>query len=143
MLQLVMDTIPVRLFWKDKNFIYLGCNKAFALDAGLNTPEEIVGKNDFELSWKETAPLYRSDDTEIISRNISKINYEEPQVREDGTALWLRTTKIPLQNKQGEIIGLFGSYEDITEKKKAEQALRKMSEDIKWRPWRPRSGYGI
>jgi len=123
MLQLVMDTIPVRLFWKDKNFIYLGCNKAFALDAGLKTSQEIVGKNDFELSWKVTAPLYRSDDTEIIQKNISKVNYEEPQVREDGTSLWLRTTKIPLQNHQGEIIGLFGSYEDITEKKKAEEAL--------------------
>jgi two-component system cell cycle sensor histidine kinase/response regulator CckA len=123
MLQLVMDTIPVRLFWKDKNFKYLGCNKAFAFDAGLNSPEEIIGKNDFELSWKESAPLYRSDDTEIIKKNVSKINYEEPQVREDGTSLWLRTTKIPLQNKQGEIIGLFGSYEDITEKKKAEEAL--------------------
>ena len=123
MLQLVMDTIPVRLFWKDKNFKYLGCNKAFASDAGLNSPEEIIGKNDFELSWKESAPLYRSDDTEIIKKNVSKINYEEPQVREDGTSLWLRTTKIPLQNKQGEIIGLFGSYEDITEKKKAEEAL--------------------
>jgi len=124
MLQLVMDTIPIRLFWKDKNFIYMGCNKAFAQDAGLNSPEEIVGKNDFELSWKKTAPLYRSDDTEIIRKNISKINYEEPQVRENGSSLWLRTTKIPLQNKQGEIIGLFGSYEDITEKKRAEEALR-------------------
>ena len=123
MLQLVMDTIPVRLFWKDKNFKYLGCNKAFASDAGLNSPEEIIGKNDFELSWKVSASLYRSDDIEIIKKNVSKINYEEPQVREDGTALWLRTTKIPLQNELGEIIGLFGSYEDITEKKKAEEAL--------------------
>jgi PAS domain S-box-containing protein len=124
MLQLVMDTIPIRLFWKDKNFRYLGCNKAFAIDAGLNSPEEIVGMNDFELSWKETAPLYRSDDTEIFSKNISKINYEEPQVRDDGTTLWLRTTKIPLQNQEGEIIGLFGSYEDITERKKAEENLK-------------------
>ncbi|MBN2365435.1 MAG: PAS domain-containing protein, partial [Calditrichaeota bacterium] len=123
MLQLVMDTIPVRLFWKDKKFRYLGCNKAFATDAGLNSPEEIIGKNDFELSWKETAPLYRSDDQEIIAKNISKINYEEPQVRENGKQLWLRTTKIPLINENGEVIGLFGSYEDITEKKNAEEAL--------------------
>jgi len=123
MLQLVMDTIPIRLFWKDKDFRYLGCNKAFALDAGLNSPEEIVGMNDFELSWKETAPLYRSDDTEIISKNISKVNYEEPQVRLDGKNLWLRTTKIPLQNNEGKIIGLFGSYEDITERKRAEEHL--------------------
>jgi PAS domain S-box-containing protein len=124
MLQLVMDTIPVRLFWKDKNFKYLGCNLAFAADAGLESPDQIVGKNDFELSWKESAPLYRADDMEIIQKNISKVNYEEPQVREDGTSSWLRTTKIPLQSNQGEIIGLFGSYEDITEKKRAEEALK-------------------
>ncbi len=123
MLQLVMDTIPIRLFWKDTNYNYLGCNKPFALDAGLNSPEEIVGKNDFELSWKETAPLYRSDDREIIEKKISKINYEEPQVRVDGTRLWLRTSKSPLRNQEGEIIGLFGSYEDITERKRAEEAL--------------------
>ncbi len=123
MLQLVMDTIPIRLFWKDRNFRYLGCNKAFALDAGLESPDDILGKNDFELSWKESAPLYRSDDREIIEKRISKINYEEPQVRVDGTRLWLRTSKIPLEDKDGEIIGLFGSYEDITERKHAEEAL--------------------
>ncbi|MCK5452940.1 MAG: PAS domain S-box protein, partial [Calditrichia bacterium] len=123
MLQLVMDTIPIRLFWKDKNYKYLGCNQACASDAGLESPEQIIGKNDFELSWKETAPLYRADDMEIIQKNISKVNYEEPQVREDGTSSWVRTTKIPLHNQQGEIIGLFGSYEDITEKKRAEEAL--------------------
>ena len=57
MLQLVMDTIPQRVFWKDRNFVYRGCNRVFAEDAGIDSPEDIVGKNDFELSWKESAPL--------------------------------------------------------------------------------------
>jgi PAS domain-containing protein len=52
MLQLVLDTIPQRVFWKDRSSSYLGCNKSFAKDAGLNEPGEIIGKDDFELGWK-------------------------------------------------------------------------------------------
>jgi PAS domain S-box-containing protein len=127
MLQLVLDTLPQRIFWKDKNFRYLGCNKLFAQDAGLESPKQIVGKHDFELAWRKSAPLYRADDTAVIQNDISKINYEEPQVREDGTILWLRTSKIPLQNEAGEVIGIFGCYEDITEHKQQEEILRNIA----------------
>jgi PAS domain S-box-containing protein len=121
-----MDTIPHRLFWKDREFSYLGCNRIFAKDAGLQSPEEIAGMNDFELSWKESAPLYRADDMEVMERDISKINYEEEQIREDGSRLWLRTTKLPIKNEQGEIIGVFGSYEDITAQKLAEEKAQQL-----------------
>jgi PAS domain S-box-containing protein len=119
--QLVMDTIPQRVFWKDKNFVYMGCNRVFAEDAGLTSPEEIIGMDDFHLSWVESAPLYRADDQDVMENDLSKINYEEPQVREDGSELWLRTTKVPIKNEDGEIIGVFGSYEDISEIKLAEE----------------------
>src|SRR3989304_4191995 len=62
MLQLVLDTIPQRVFWKDRNFSYLGCNRHFAEDAGLEDPSALLGKNDFELQWKDVAHLYRADD---------------------------------------------------------------------------------
>jgi PAS domain S-box-containing protein len=119
-----MDTIPQRLFWKDREFRYLGCNRVFAEDAGLQSPEEIIGMNDFELSWRESAPLYRADDKEVMEKDISKINYEEEQVREDGSRLWLRTTKLPIKNDRGKIVGVFGSYEDITREKLAEERTR-------------------
>jgi len=51
MLQLVLDTIPVSVFWKNLDSKYLGCNRPFALDAGLHSPEEIIGKDDFEVGW--------------------------------------------------------------------------------------------
>jgi len=127
-LQLVMDTIPQRLFWKDRNYRYIGCNKAAAEDAGLDSPEDIVGKTDFELAWRQSAHIYRTDDEAVIAENRSKVGYEEPQVRDDGTELWLRTTKVPLRNEMGEVIGVFGSYEDITERKRAEQELRRSEE---------------
>ena len=118
-LQMVLDAIPQRLFWKDREFKYLGCNQVFADDAGLSSPEEIIGMNDFELSWKASAHLYRADDTDVMENGTTKINYEEPQVRSDGTELWLRTSKVPLRDENGEIIGVFGSYEDITEYRRA------------------------
>ncbi|MDH3198041.1 MAG: PAS domain S-box protein [Candidatus Krumholzibacteria bacterium] len=127
-LQLVMDTIPQRVFWKDRGFRYLGCNAVFAQDAGVASPEDLVGKNDFDLSWEESAPLYRADDREVMEDDVSKINYEEPQVRKDGTRLWLRTTKKPIKDEHGRIVGVFGSYEDVTDGKLAEQAVRKSEE---------------
>ena len=124
MLQLVLDTIPVRLFWKDRNLKYLGCNKYFAKDAGLISPTEIMGKNDFDLSWIEQAQLYRSDDNEVILSGIEKLNYEEPQTWADGTSHYLKTSKIPLKDIDGNIIGVLGCYEDITEKKETEERMK-------------------
>jgi PAS domain S-box-containing protein len=123
MLQLVLDNIPQRIFWKDRNFNYLGCNQTFANDAGLKSPEEIIGKHDFELSWKDSAHLYRADDTYVMENEIEKVNFEEPQVRTDGTSIWLRTSKVPLRNIEGKVIGILGNYDDITEQKKAEIAI--------------------
>lgn len=124
LLQAVFDAVPQRLFWKDKNFRYLGCNKIFALDAGLESPEQIIGKDDFELSWKESAYLYREDDRTVLETGISRINYEESQVQENGNNLWLRTSKIPLRDQMGKIIGVFGSYEDISDRKHAQQQIK-------------------
>ncbi|MBD1909229.1 MULTISPECIES: PAS domain S-box protein [unclassified Leptolyngbya] len=131
MLQLVINTFPQRVFWKDKNFRYLGCNTIFARDAGLESPEQIVGRDDFELAWKESAPLYRADDQFVIETNVPKVNYEESQVREDGTFFWLRTNKIPLHNDAKEVIGVFGSYEDISDRKQAEAMLQEQEQFLR------------
>ena len=123
MLQLVLDNIPQRVFWKDRNSVYLGCNRAFASDAGLQSPAEVMGKNDFELPWRETAELYRADDKLVMEQESPKINFEEPQSRPDGSRVWLRTSKLPLRDREGKVIGVIGTYEDITEGKRMEDAL--------------------
>ena len=123
MLQAVLDTTPVRIFWKDRDLTYLGCNKPFAVDAGLASPEEIVGKEDHQLACGEQADLYRADDREVIESGEPKHNYEEPQTGSDGEKLWLRTSKIPLRNESGEVCGVLGCYEDITERKRMESLL--------------------
>jgi putative methionine-R-sulfoxide reductase with GAF domain len=58
LLMSIINTVPVRLFWKDENLTYMGCNIAFAKDAGKSSPSEIVGKNDFDMTWKDQAHLY-------------------------------------------------------------------------------------
>jgi PAS domain S-box-containing protein len=124
MLQLILDTIPQRVFWKDRNFSFIGCNKSFAKDAGLKDPSEIIGKNDFELGWKDVAQLYRTDDREVMETDTPKLNFEEPQIAPDGSQLWLRTNKVPLHDQSGKVIGILGTYQDITKLKQAEEELR-------------------
>jgi len=131
MLQSVLDTIPVRVFWKNLDSNYLGCNRPFALDAGLQSPEEIIGRNDFEMGWAEQAELYRSDDRLVMETGRPKLGYEEPQTTPDGYRIWLRTNKVPLLDTEGRIKGVLGTYEDITESKRMEEALR--TSEIKYR----------
>jgi len=131
MLQTVMNTIPVRVFWKNRKLEYVGCNRLFAKDAGLESPEDIEGKTDFDLAWKSVADRYRADDRKVIDAGMLKLGYEEPQLSEDGRQLWLRTNKVPLRDQDDNIIGVLGSYEDITERKKAAIALEKSEATLK------------
>ncbi|MEO1296794.1 MAG: PAS domain S-box protein, partial [Cyanobacteria bacterium J06636_16] len=126
LLQMVFDVFPQRVFWKDKNSRYLGCNKVFALDAGIDSSQNIRNKTDYDLPWaKAEADDYVQDDQEVIRTGIPKINFEELQLRGDGVRSWLRTSKIPLRSETGEIVGVFGSYEDITDEKEVQEQLRR------------------
>ena len=124
MLRLVIDTIPVRVFWKNTYSRYLGCNALFARDAGRSSPDELVGRTDHEMAWRAQADLYRADDAAVIASGESKIGYEEPQSTPDGRTIWLRTSKVPLRDPGGRTVGVLGTYEDITERKEAGQRLR-------------------
>ena len=66
LLPLIMNNIPQAVFWKDRNLVYLGCNRAFAEDTGFSSPEEVIGKTDFDMPWKEQAELYRADDRLVM-----------------------------------------------------------------------------
>jgi PAS domain S-box-containing protein len=131
MLQLVLDTIPQRVFWKDLNSVYLGCNKPLAVDCGYSDPSELVGKTDYETASAATADLYRADDQQVMKTGLPKLNYEELQIKLDGTQGWLRTAKVPLRDKDSRIIGVLGTYEDITERKKTDETLRKSEEKFR------------
>jgi len=129
-LQSVLDTIPARVFWKDRDGVYLGCNRLFAADAGLESPDQIIGQTDHVLGWAEQAELYRADDAAVVNSGEPKIGYEEPQTTPDGRQIWLRTSKIPLREPNGGIIGVLGTYEDITSAKNAEAEQRRLEAQI-------------
>ncbi|MHC1725782.1 MAG: PAS domain S-box protein [Syntrophobacteraceae bacterium] len=124
MLQSVLDAIPVRVFWKNLDSNYLGCNRPFALDAGLQSPEEIIGRNDFEMGWAEQAEFYRSDDRLVMETGRPKLGYEESLIMPDGGRIWRLANKVPLRDTGGRIKGVLGTYEDITNSKQMEDMLR-------------------
>lgn len=117
----ILDTMHDRVWWKDLNSVFLGCNLNFAHDAGFDHPDQMIGKSDCDMSWKEQADHYIADDREVIESGKPKLGIQESQTQVDGSTRWLETNKTPLQDNEGRIIGTVGTYADITERKRAEQ----------------------
>ena len=121
----IIETIPLRVFWKDRDLRYLGSNTLFAKDAGVSRPEQLIGKTDFELGWTDCAEMYRADDQRVMDSDTPKLSFEEPQTTPTGERTWLRTSKVPLHNEVGEVFGLLGTYENVTERVEAQQQLER------------------
>ncbi|VXB51064.1 Diguanylate cyclase/phosphodiesterase with PAS/PAC sensor(S) [Burkholderia sp. 8Y] len=126
MLEAIIDNIPQRVFWKDRDLRYLGCNNAFARDAGLAYNEQIVGKTDYELPWSTAADMIRADDHEVFLTTVPKMHHER-DVIVGGTLHTVVISKLPLMDGEGATIGVLGSYHDVTDSKRAELALRLQS----------------
>ncbi|MDA0267197.1 MAG: ATP-binding protein [Cyanobacteria bacterium] len=131
LLQLVMDTLPEAIFWKDLNLAYLGCNQNFAEDAGRASPQEMIGKTDYDMPWKtEEAEFYRECDRRVIESNQAEFGIIEPQLNGEGEETWLETNKAPLHDSAGNVIGVLGTYQDITQRKRAEVALQVLNQAL-------------
>jgi PAS domain S-box/diguanylate cyclase (GGDEF) domain len=131
LLQEVVEGIPIRVFWKDINSQFLGCNSLFAKDAGFTSPQDIIGKTDFDLVWHEQAAGYRDDDRLVMDSGEAKLNYEEKLTTFSGNIIYLRTSKVPLRDADQNIIGILGIYEDITARKHAEEMERQLTRALK------------
>lgn len=127
MLKTVIENAPLRIFWKDKESHYLGCNTAFARDAGMQSPDELIGRNDFQMGWRDQAQLYRDDDIRTMACNMPKLAFEEPQTTPDGHQIWLKTSKVPLHDANGSVVGVLGIYDDITEQKLTEAKIHQLA----------------
>ncbi|MDO6764850.1 PAS domain-containing sensor histidine kinase [Agarivorans sp. 1_MG-2023] len=130
--QIVLDLMPQRVFWKNRSSRYLGCNQAFATDASIDKPENIIGLNDFD-TFPEQAELYRSDDAHTMETRKHMISSEEPQTHQDGTQIWLRTSKRPIITKNDVVVGLVGTYDDITLLKQTQQQLHSAKTELEER----------
>ena len=129
-LESILSAIPVRVFWKDRNLVYLGCNRAFARDAGFAEPKDIVGKDDLQMGWSEEAELYRADDRDVIESGRPRLLIEEPQTTPAGDKIWLLTSKVPLCDSAGKIAGVLGTYMDVTENKRMQEEQQTLTERL-------------
>lgn len=112
----LLDLLPVGIFWKDKNSIYLGCNQYHAEHAGFKNEQELIGKADYDLPWRIMADKYRRDDLYVMNSGLKSVFFEEVIEFESGP-VWSRTTKVPLYDDNGEVCGILGVWMDISEYK--------------------------
>ena len=124
MLRSVVDTFPQRVFWKDVDSTFVGCNVAFARNVGLSDPLQIAGKTDFDIHTHADAERYRADDRQIMDSGHARVEYDERMTRTDGSEGWARTSKVPIRDQDGRVIGLLGTYYDVTDQTRAAEALR-------------------
>ncbi len=114
----ILNGIPDMAWLKDKDGRYIAVNEQFIKAAGLKI-EEIVGRSDFDIWHKDFANNYRLNDLEIM-RTGQRMYIEEPQLDSAGREYWVETTKTPIRNAEGDVVGTTGIAREITERKKAE-----------------------
>ncbi len=125
--QVIINALPVRIFWKDRNLVFLGCNAVLARDAGLADPRDIVGKNDYQMAWRDQATAFRKDDLQVIGSGQPKLLIEEPLTTAEGNTITLLTSKVPLRDATGAISGILGTYQDITPLKRVEASAARLA----------------
>jgi PAS domain S-box-containing protein len=130
MLQLIMNTIPMSVFWKDQDSVYLGCNKAFMKEFGLDSADDVVGKTPFDLFDKEVAPSVIARDQQVITTNQPMYNYMLSHTTHNGNVGWREVSKIPLRNEENPAVGILGVWRDVTEQNQAEERLKRTLEDM-------------
>ncbi len=131
LLTAIIENIPDQIYFKDTESRFIICNNAVALTCGANTPQEMIGKTDFNFFPHEQAKQYFNDEQSIIKSGISLINHEEicsNKITDD--VRWNLTTKIPLKDSKGIVIGLIGINRDITDRKLEEEEIKNKNKEL-------------
>ncbi len=128
LLHTLMDNLPDSIYFKDAQSRFLRISKSKAFRSGLQNPEEAEGKTDFDFFAPDDARRAFADEQQVMQTGQPIVAKEERHVWSDGREGWVATTKLPLRDKQGRIIGTFGISHDVSELKRIEQALREAKE---------------
>ncbi|HVZ63609.1 MAG TPA: PAS domain S-box protein [Lacunisphaera sp.] len=132
-LLMLMENLPDHVYFKDLESRFISSSKSFLQRHGL-TPVELRGKTDFDLFDAAHAQRARADELEIIRTGRGKLEYEEREIRRDGSVAWVLTSKLPMRDAAGKVIGTFGISRDITARKLDEERIREQAEIIDQAP---------
>jgi diguanylate cyclase (GGDEF)-like protein/PAS domain S-box-containing protein len=127
LLEAFLEHIPDNVFFKDRKSRFVRISRAMADHVGLADPAEGVGKADSDIFSSEYAMQALADEQEIIRTGLAKIGIEEKETWPDGRETWVLTTKVPLRNKGGQIVGTMGITHNITDRKQAEARVQYMA----------------
>lgn len=127
LLQSLMDNLPDRIYFKDREHRFLRNNRAHLERFDIQDPARAVGKTDFDFFSEEHAHQAYQDEEEVI-RTGRPLTKEEKETWPDGAVTWALSTKMPLRNHNGQIVGTFGISRDITTRRQAEEAMRRAKE---------------
>ncbi|GGK46737.1 MULTISPECIES: ATP-binding protein [Flavobacteriaceae] len=127
-LRKVLDNIPIRVFWKDKESRFLGCNKSFYEGISFKSDKEVIGKTDYDFNTKEVADKTRNDELEIINTGISKLKFIEKFIV-NGEEVIFSSNKLPFIDQDNKIIGTIGTSADITKRLKSTEKLKIATEE--------------
>ncbi len=127
----LMTNIPDAIYFKDKKSRFLKVSNAKAHKHGFSNPDDIIGKTDFDLFGDEHARQAFETEQQILQSGESIISLEEMEQLKDNSNHWVSSTKMPLLDKNGNIIGTFGISRDITKRKLAELEIQKMNNELK------------
>jgi PAS domain S-box-containing protein len=128
----ILDNIPDIAWLKDREGRYVAVNSPLASAAGKTRPEELLGLTDLDIWPSELAKRYRADDDEIMQSGMHK-RIEEPLVDAKGITHWIETFKTRIVGDNGEVIGTTGIARDITQRRRAEEALRITNDELERR----------
>lgn len=131
LLRTLIDNVPYGIYVKDKDCRKVLANPADVQNMGCHSEAEVLGKSDFDFYPKEIAENFFADDHTVIQQGKIILNREEYFFDPDGKKHWLWTTKVPLRDETGMIIGLVGIGANITERKSIEEALRRSEAELR------------
>ena len=130
MLQGLLDNTPDRIYFKDRFSRFTRANHALAKQFNVPAPEALLGKTDFDIFSREHAQQAFDDEQRVIQTGQPVFNKEEKETWPDGHVTWASSTKIPMFDPAGQVIGTFGISRDITDRKRAEEMLKKYAEEL-------------
>jgi len=125
LLNTLMENVPDNIFFKDREGRFILVSRQHALRCGFEEPSKVVGKTDFDIFPAAEAEGFRLDDQKVMESGAPLVGNEERKTYPDGRVLWTTTTKVPLRDREGKLIGTFGLSRDITRRKQAEEDLRR------------------